>query len=409
MNAAAGTPWRRRGASKRRAHKKSRNGCANCKLRAIKCDEARPSCVKCRSFHVRCVYGSKLSSDTLLDDTSFQVDIVMPVIQSPSAPLPVVISYDDSESYQLAAGDMPLIEKFQLRTIVTMGSSFSRQSYVDGTLPIAFSSPLVMHMVLALTEIHDETFSTDGERASENHHWNCAIALLRKRLSKPIVSSDRDALWLAVALQSIAYLAASAATSPADAWPLRSPSPLDLAWMKLCDGKRLITDLTKPTRRDSAFHLAATELQAIMDSMRQTVSRDLCMEYLPSGFYEIFELSKGSGNNIYHAALAVLAQILSQELDENNFLPHLCWLCVLDQRFKDLLHQKDERAMLLLLYWYAKICDRRLWWMWRQTWTEGLAICSYLETAWREQSQMVELLVWPRTKLTLASMDVRQL
>uniref|UniRef100_A0A060T583 ARAD1C09944p n=1 Tax=Blastobotrys adeninivorans TaxID=409370 RepID=A0A060T583_BLAAD len=41
---------------KRRAHSKSRNGCANCKLLRVKCDELRPSCRNCIKRKKPCEY-----------------------------------------------------------------------------------------------------------------------------------------------------------------------------------------------------------------------------------------------------------------------------------------------------------------------------------------------------------------
>lgn len=41
---------------KRRAHRKSRFGCKNCKTRRIKCDERKPECTNCRHRQVRCDY-----------------------------------------------------------------------------------------------------------------------------------------------------------------------------------------------------------------------------------------------------------------------------------------------------------------------------------------------------------------
>ncbi|KAH8897578.1 hypothetical protein GQ53DRAFT_637945 [Thozetella sp. PMI_491] len=40
----------------RRSHKKSRNGCKECKRRHLKCDENRPSCVNCTRTNHRCSY-----------------------------------------------------------------------------------------------------------------------------------------------------------------------------------------------------------------------------------------------------------------------------------------------------------------------------------------------------------------
>src|ERR1700712_2579631 len=40
----------------RRAHKKSRYGCKECKQKHKRCDETRPSCINCVTFEQRCSY-----------------------------------------------------------------------------------------------------------------------------------------------------------------------------------------------------------------------------------------------------------------------------------------------------------------------------------------------------------------
>lgn len=46
----------------KRPHKKSRNGCTNCKTRKVKCDEARPTCRSCRLRKQTCVYTAPPSA-----------------------------------------------------------------------------------------------------------------------------------------------------------------------------------------------------------------------------------------------------------------------------------------------------------------------------------------------------------
>lgn len=41
---------------KRKFHKKSKNGCDNCKRRRVKCDENKPHCLKCQKMGLECVY-----------------------------------------------------------------------------------------------------------------------------------------------------------------------------------------------------------------------------------------------------------------------------------------------------------------------------------------------------------------
>ncbi|KAL4819742.1 hypothetical protein BDW67DRAFT_181462 [Aspergillus spinulosporus] len=48
----------------RRAHKKSRNGCLECKRRHVKCDESRPICSNCTASERVCEYGTRWFNTT---------------------------------------------------------------------------------------------------------------------------------------------------------------------------------------------------------------------------------------------------------------------------------------------------------------------------------------------------------
>lgn len=41
------------------AHRKSRTGCRNCKLRKVRCDETRPKCIKCDTYGILCNYDPR--------------------------------------------------------------------------------------------------------------------------------------------------------------------------------------------------------------------------------------------------------------------------------------------------------------------------------------------------------------
>ncbi|TGJ80289.1 hypothetical protein E0Z10_g8465 [Xylaria hypoxylon] len=448
---------------KRKAHTKSRRGCANCKLRSIKCDEAEPSCKRCESFNVVCCYGSKFSPESLIAKQSFRVhiDAVSPtVIRSPPAPLPISGSRYSSETYQLVAEDMPLIEKFQRRTVWTLGTGATYHVYAAQTLPLAFTNPLLMHTILAMAEIHDLAIapSESSRTTSLPYHWYHAVSSFRRYLSKPIPPSERDVLWVSSSLieistnvflcmQGISYMAYVEARSPEEAWPLRPPSLADLSWLAFCDGQRLVAELTDPMRLDSAFHLPAKEMCDVCSwltslGMATTESKEGSAKGLPTGFGEFFGLPSSrptshssmstesnpdaggldyhqennineerrgrindTNNNPYYAAVKLAAELFQLDLDQENFLVHVSFVGALDAPLRDLLARKDEKALLLLLYWYAKICDRRVWWLWKQSCTEGFAICRYLERAWTVSGEEdgLALLELPRRRLMVAS------
>ncbi|KAI3319842.1 hypothetical protein HD806DRAFT_525159 [Xylariaceae sp. AK1471] len=437
---------------KRRTHKKSRHGCANCKLRSIKCDETKPSCKKCNSFSVICSYGSKFSPENLSISTratgSFQVhlDTATPTLPV-SLPAPLPVSGSGLEIYQLVAEDIPLLERFQNQTVWTLGTAASHYIYAEKILPLAFSNSLLMHVILAMSAVHSLALipfsspiaATQPPRPA--FHCYHSISLLQRKLTRPILPSERDVLWISASLISLCYLAHVETSSP---WPLRPPSAADISWLKLCDGQRLLAILTNPTRADCAFRLPAMEMVDAIEWVRGLVKGDErdqeMLHLLPRGFDEVFGLSAsfasssslsstGSPNvcnnddedrnndggdailstpkheNPYYATAIASATMLRRELSDENFLVHICFIRIFDSRFRDLLLHRDKKAMLLLLYWYAKICDRRLVWLWKRAWTEGLAICSYLEKAWGDEGSRAELglLEWPRKRLMAAA------
>ncbi|KAI0150816.1 hypothetical protein GGR57DRAFT_471646 [Xylariaceae sp. FL1272] len=412
---------------KRRAHKKSRRGCANCKLRSIKCDEMKPHCKKCELFNVICFYGSKLSPDNLTTKASFQVSLPGAVDKSLPAPLPVSGSRYSLETYQLVPADIPLIEKFQRRTIPTLGTSATRHVYVSKTLSMAFSYPLLMHVILAMADIHDLVMSRSRDKPGATcilaYHWYHAVAMMKRKLIEPIAPFERDALWLSSSLISISNLAYVQARTPEEAWPLCPPSVADLSWFKLCDGQRLVADLTNPLRPDSELRLAAKEMCDIVDWVKnlggegdwesealdegskefgrffglwddsapglnnedsyiRTTNQDHNHGSCPKQTDRPSENSSVNAKNPYYSTAKVALRLFRRDLDPENFLMHICFIASLDADFRSLLSRKDAKAMLLLLHWYARICDRRVWWLWKQSYTEGLAIYRYLKREW---------------------------
>lgn len=64
---------------KRKFHKKSKNGCAHCKRRRVKCDETRPHCLNCKKMNLDCVYTpvqprSRKNSTTTATKASAKVE-----------------------------------------------------------------------------------------------------------------------------------------------------------------------------------------------------------------------------------------------------------------------------------------------------------------------------------------------
>lgn len=153
---------------KLRAHRKSRQGCGNCKLRRVKvgmpwqfptlkrtstesrlqCDESKPRCKRCTAFGVFCNYDCKYSDLQLSVDGAFKIETLqrfpyslkqsIPRVISPSLRQQWMESLESNSLYQFGEQDLELLSKFQARTIVTVTADKSLVTYQHEVIKLAF-------------------------------------------------------------------------------------------------------------------------------------------------------------------------------------------------------------------------------------------------------------------------------
>ena len=93
---------------------------------------------------------------------------------------------------------------------------------------------MLMHIALALTLMHDRYlpgFADTPQSVTEAYHWYQGTAMFKRKLSRPIEPSERDALWAVAALLGVLSFAQIDATTYEEAWPLKAPSYSDLDWL----------------------------------------------------------------------------------------------------------------------------------------------------------------------------------
>jgi hypothetical protein len=204
----------------RKAHKKSRLGCRNCKLRRVKCDESRPKCEKCTSFGVACNYDSNIPDLQLrtgaaaclgaLDTSYLSISEMTCDMINLSLNRGWVAAPENNEMFPFACHDLERLVRFQERTVLTVGTPRSAQVYQNQVTKLACMHPYLMHLVRTITAIHDRYLSARvniTQTMTETYHWAKAAAMVNQKLSTPIERCDRDALWAAaVLLGLIAFL-----------------------------------------------------------------------------------------------------------------------------------------------------------------------------------------------------------
>lgn len=254
-----------------------------------------------------------------------------------------------------------------------------------------------MHAVLTLTLMHDRHFSTALDTKgspSENFHWCQSIALFNSKLSGPIQPSERDALCFAAALLGVLTFCHIEAKTPEQAWPLKPSSALDLNWLRMSDGKKQIWRVCEPLRADSVFQ----PLGPIFVNGPPALSVMPGLETLPPELINLcgLDATSTSDNNPYQAAATALARSLNIDSYQSTIVSFLSFISHMRPEYKRLLERKDPCALLLLAYWYAKVCQYRHWWIFRRAVLECQAICMYLERYHRLKPGMQELLQFLR-------------
>ncbi|KAM3549019.1 hypothetical protein ARSEF4850_009083 [Beauveria asiatica] len=173
--------------SGQRVFSRSRTGCRTCRLKKVKCDEARPQCQRCRRLRRFCDYSNQnqlvaASSNKPMQANRGELVLRLPAFSSSAC------------SISLTAVDHEAIRYFRTtfaRRNHTKNPDYSVYSVI---FTIAQSEPLVMHTVLALAcraiQPRDEA-TTISRRKNWNHlfHYSSALGRLKEELER---SPDGD-------------------------------------------------------------------------------------------------------------------------------------------------------------------------------------------------------------------------
>ncbi|KAF6822137.1 C6 zinc finger domain-containing protein [Colletotrichum plurivorum] len=202
----------------KRTHKKSRLGCANCKLRKVKCDEGRPSCRACRMRRTKCEYGpvaprrSPPMSSASSTASSAQSECEVVVAAKPAITVQPLFGLPSADAL-----DMKLLWFYTSSTYRSLSYYDDKQLSMNDTLQTivvqhAFESPFLMDSLLELASLHMRTLgqaapdptraqmyqarSLEGfRRAIQDPRPGAYGALLANSIMRPILATQvfRDA------------------------------------------------------------------------------------------------------------------------------------------------------------------------------------------------------------------------
>jgi hypothetical protein len=232
-------------------------------------------------------------------------------------------------------------------------------------------------------------------------HWYLATTYFNKELA----SALRDAACDSLSIRRQAALCATSvllvvltfcyieARTPEEAWPLVGGTSLsrseDLQWIAMITGKMSAQTLTRGLSTDPVFR----HLMYVEHTDQNTFPAYLQVPGIPpESFLDLQEIVRGPE-----------IEDLLRTADSTNFVTVIFafWSFVggMTADFEACLKQKQVMALLVLLYWYARLSPLPLWWLRARTLLEGRAICVYLGRYYGHNKSLVKALRWPASVL----------
>ncbi|KAL2423468.1 hypothetical protein ABEF95_000923 [Exophiala dermatitidis] len=406
---------------KRKAHSKSRLGCRNCKLRRVKCDEKKPECRKCIDFGVICNYGPDVPDLEpragarevgCINDATIEKSTLSgngPILETINASLQMDTSPAMSSIYargQFDYSDLARMHRFQTRTVLSLGTRGTCYHFQKEIVEVACQHRFVMHIIQTITMAQDRHLmglATSKRSPTELYHMTQGVSALQHKLSNPVRDEDRDALIVAATLLGVITFALLEASSIEEIWPLGDG---DFNWLNLSDGKKAVWKLANPLRTGSVFralgHLySRNHIEDIEARERRPCVFDHLCEDDPDGAEDILAPARV---NPYRRTVRYMATVLHLDCDDSTWFKFLAFIGYVDPGFKALLEMKDPWAMLMLAYWFAKICRGR-WWNSARAILQGQAICLYLERHHAYDARLQEAIRYPKEELHLAERE----
>lgn len=274
---------------------------------------------------------------------------------------------------------------------------------------LLFQYAYLRHTILALALMYKRHESSTAEAEirpatlpalsePEINHWYLATSGFTEDLESSISVRQitrldiehQAALFATSTLLVILSFCYVEAQTYGAAWPFADSNSVstsaDLQWIKLSNGKLSVQSLTSDLKDDPAFHHLV-----LVKGPNDTVFPP---SKLPSPSIDV-EYFQHFGGLEWARFTRVAYSSNSIEI----VFEFWTFVAGIGPEFESALREKKPRALLILLYWYAKLSTIPLWWLRARTLLEGQAICAHIQGHYQDDVELLHSLHWPSSVL----------
>lgn len=355
----------------RKPHRKSKLGCGACKAKRVKCDERKPQCGRCVRTRSLCQYEGGDGAGGAERGAVQQAMAVQPVQR-----LPASLSRVPTDQRLLKHYDVITSQALDTITFSNILAGERSPQYRAMVMDQAKQHPHLMHSMFAVSALHLNHVGKQEYRRDGLTHLQVALPKFRESIAdvqRDAISPQQSPHILYSAMLITLYYFCIDNKSPHASWVFSS-SPARLDWLAAQQGLAPLFGATKKHHTDSfmtpVFKLVEGNYAA--DCGLPPALLDLC-DYTATATQDQLK------HNPYVPPLQQLNALMPLERNIPNLLKYLRFMASFDKRFFDLIKINDPRALLIMGYGFALMCNIELWWTQPRAQRDCWAICSYLD------------------------------
>ncbi|OOO15044.1 Zn(2)-C6 fungal-type DNA-binding domain [Aspergillus oryzae] len=381
----------------RRSHKKSRNGCDQCKERRVKCDEKRPICSNCTSRELTCTY-LKIPIVSAPGRTAHAVTDRSPdpphqgqsqLKNQNKQPISSVVSAEPS----FVLRDLELMHKFSTDTFRCLCGDQSDMDDWQVLIPQQASKhTFLLHGILALASLHIAATATETTHVlsyldTALQYYNMSFVPFRQALGA-LTPVNCDAVFAQSAIITVIGIALPRLNGQHRGECFSMIENM-VSVFELLQGSTKVSRISRPWLKASMFSkydfwmietgdLDSEELVAIEKLSRLTTC--------------IADAEHGSANR---EAIDLLRSCFAKFARSSHPVAILAWLVYTKKEFIDGLRMRQPVPLLILMHWgvLSNELGSHFWWAMgcgRDLVTELLAEIKSEDPVWEQA------LEWPR-------------
>ncbi|KAI1964718.1 hypothetical protein LOZ58_001405 [Ophidiomyces ophidiicola] len=399
----------------RRPHKKSRNGCDQCKRRRVKCDEDGPPCTQCRRREIACAFSrpasTAVSSPSVPPSQPHELEQQQ---HEPQREPPEMVQGElDREverplARQAALRDLELMHHFATDTYRSLCIEDSEQHAWQIVLPRkALGYDFLMDGMLALAALHRASALPAPAALSyvdtALQYYNRALAPFRRALDtitpvncEPLLAHSVITTALGLALPHTPAGGDDASRDP------RSPTEHIVFVFELLQGVGNIFIIARAWlgQHEGSLFASKSDFWARAAAAHTDDDTERALRRLAALNDAALDTAQPRAHRANQDAIALLLRCCRRFVLVASIDAVLAWLALVDKGFVAAVQRRQPLPVLILMHWAVLLhqLDGQRWW----ARNAGRALIVELAAAVQPTSRpLEEALAWPQRRIGL--------